>query len=187
MLPKMCLGTPLHTFYQQCRGIFHDCCSHDIDVHRWLIGEDPIEVYASGKAWFKEIEEMNDYDAVVLLLKFPSGVTTTIDLHRNAKYGYDQRIEVMGSNGMVEAHNHPKTSFVLSTEAGVKTDNISYSFTDRYPDAYKAEIVHFIELVRSKGRIPMRVTHQDVRKCGIIADACDKSAHEGIPIKISYD
>jgi myo-inositol 2-dehydrogenase/D-chiro-inositol 1-dehydrogenase len=178
---------PSFEFLKTSGGIFHDCCSHDIDVHRWLIGEDPIEVYASGHAWFPEIASFNDYDAVVLMLKFPSGITTTIDLHRNARYGYDQRIEVMGSKGMVEAHNKPKTSMVLSTDAGVVSDSISYSFTDRYPDAYKAEIVHFIEVVRSKGRVPLRVTHQDVRKCGIIADACDKSAHEGIPIKISYD
>jgi len=178
---------PSFEFLKTSGGIFHDCCSHDIDVHRWLVGEDPIEVYAVGKAWFPEIESFNDYDAVVVLLKFPSGITTTIDLHRNAHYGYDQRIEVMGSKGMVEAHNQPKTSMVLSTETGVTSDNISYSFTDRYPEAYKAEIVHFIDLVRGKGRLPLRVTHQDVRKCGIIADACDKSAHEGKPIAISYE
>lgn len=178
---------PSFEFLRTSGGVFHDCASHDIDVHRWLIGQDPIEVYASGTAWYPEIKEMNDYDAVVLIMKFPNGITTSIDLHRNSLYGYDQRIEVMGSKGMVEANNKPKTSVVLSTENGITSDTISHSFTDRYPDAYKGEIVHFVEIIRSNGSIPLRVTHKDVRNCSIICDACDESAHQGVPIKISYE
>lgn len=176
---------PSFEFLKTSGGIFHDCASHDIDVHRWLAGEDPIEVYASGYAHYPEIREMGDYDAVIIVLKFASGLMSTIDLHRNAKYGYDQRIEVMGSDGMVLANNTPRTSFVLANENGFLNDQIHHSFGQRYIDAYRDEILHFVALINNEVS-EMRVTHKDVRAVEIIANAASLSAKTGKPVKIEY-
>lgn len=152
---------PSFAFLRTSGGIFHDCASHDIDVHRWLMGCEPVEVFATGHAFYKEIAEMNDYDSVVILLKWPNGAISTIDLCRNATYGYDQRIEVLGEKGMVQAENKPQTTVVISNEAGIHHDVISHSFADRYPDAYKSEIQHFIQLVRDRTNweAKLRVKH----------------------------
>ncbi len=73
--------------------------SHDIDVCRWILGEDPVEVFAIASAFKKEIGEMHDWDTVLISLKYPSGAIASIDLSRKAAYGYDQRIEVLGDKG----------------------------------------------------------------------------------------
>src|SRR5689334_21705814 len=98
-------------------GIFHDCGSHDIELCRWILNEDPSEVYCVASAFRKEIAAIDDFDTVLVTLKFPSGALGSIDLSREAVYGYgnflfaqsvfvfqcnivDQRIEVHGSGGM---------------------------------------------------------------------------------------
>jgi myo-inositol 2-dehydrogenase/D-chiro-inositol 1-dehydrogenase len=62
--------------------------SHDIGVCRWIVGEDPTEVFAYASAFKKEIKEMDDWDTVLITLKFPSGALGSIDLSRKACYGY---------------------------------------------------------------------------------------------------
>eukprot|EP01122_Echinamoeba_exundans_P018033 TRINITY_DN9957_c1_g1_i1.p1 TRINITY_DN9957_c1_g1~~TRINITY_DN9957_c1_g1_i1.p1 ORF type:complete len:346 (+),score=109.82 TRINITY_DN9957_c1_g1_i1:352-1389(+) len=176
---------PNFEFLKTSGGIMHDCASHDIDVHRWLMGAEPVEVFCYGNAFIPEIKAMNDFDTVVITMKWPSGAISTIDLSRVSAYGYDQRIEVLGSKGMVEALNRPRTSFVLSNEKGFQSDPISWSFTDRYPDAYKGEVVHFIEILANPG-MAMRVNHADVRNTSIIADAAEESARTGKPVKVDY-
>lgn len=175
---------PSFEFLKTSGGIFHDCAIHDIDVHRWLSGEDPVEVFATGYAHYPEIASFGDYDAVVIVFKFPSGLISTVDLHRNALYGYDQRIEVMGSEGMVQADNTPRTSLVISNGKGLLRDQINHSFNDRYVDAYKNEVLHFVSIL--KGEDEVKVLHMDVRNGGIIANAAQESAKTGKPVVIDY-
>lgn len=79
---------PSFEFLKTSGGIFHDCASHDIDVHRWLMGTEPVEVFATATAFFPEVKAMDDFDCVVIVLKWPNGAMSTIDLCRNATYGY---------------------------------------------------------------------------------------------------
>lgn len=176
---------PSFDFLKTSGGIFHDCAIHDIDVHRWLSGENPSEVYVVGHAHYEEIASFGDFDAVIILFKYPSGLISTVDLHRNALYGYDQRIEVMGSLGMLQADNIPRTSLVVSTQQGVARDQVSHSFNDRYIDAYKNEVLHFISILKGEVKEP-RVVHMDVRTGGIIANAARESAKTGKPVTIDY-
>lgn len=74
-------------------GFYHDCAVHDIDLILWILGEKPISVFAQGHAFNDAIKAMNDVDQAAIVLKFPSGVLATIDLNREAVYGYDQRLE----------------------------------------------------------------------------------------------
>jgi len=164
-------------------GIFHDCGSHDIDLCRWILNEDPEEVYCVASAFRKEIAEIDDFDTVLVTLKFPSGALGSIDLSREAVYGYDQRIEVHGSNGMVQAHNKHPTSMVLSNKQGVKTDTNLHSFPQRYVEAYAIELNHFVDCVEGKA-VPI-LTHKDARMVSIIADAAEESARTGKAIKMA--
>ena len=75
-------------------GMYHDCAVHDIDAICWIIGEEPLNVYAHGYAHHPDISSINDYDTIAIVLTFPSGVIATIDLCRHSSYGYDQRLEV---------------------------------------------------------------------------------------------
>jgi len=168
-------------------GIFHDCGSHDIDLCRWILNEDPSEVYAMANAFRKEIAEINDYDTVLITLKYPSGALASIDLSREAVYGYDQRIEVLGSGGMVQAMNRQPTSMVLSNKQGVTIDPNCYSFPQRYEHAYAKELDHFADVVL--GKVAPKLTHDDARKVAIIADAAEESARTGkaVPMRGRYN
>jgi myo-inositol 2-dehydrogenase/D-chiro-inositol 1-dehydrogenase len=163
-------------------GIFHDCGSHDIDLCRWILNEDPDEVYCVASAFRKEIAEINDFDTVLITLKYPSGALGSIDLSREAVYGYDQRIEVHGSGGMVQAMNRQPTSMVLSTKQGVSIDPNCYSFPQRYEHAYAKELDHFADVVEGKA-VP-KLTHDDARKVAIIADAAEESCRTGKPVSM---
>ena len=106
------------------------------------MNEDPEEVFCVASAFRKEIAEIDDFDTVLITLKFPSGALGSIDLSREAVYGYgyilwidkiinntlDQRMEVHGSNGMVQSHNKQPTSVVLSNRNGISIDTNCYSF-----------------------------------------------------------
>jgi len=166
-------------------GIFHDCGSHDIDVTRWIFQEDPFEVFAVASAFNPAIKELNDFDTVLITLRFPSGGIANIDLSRKAAYGYDQRIEVLGDKGMVQAQNRQPTTVLHSTESGVNGDPFCYSFPQRYEHAYAMELDHFVDVM--EGKAEMRLSHGDARKVAIIADAAEESVRSGKKIVISYD
>jgi len=166
-------------------GIFHDCGSHDIDVCRWILNEDPYEVFAVASTFNPAIKELNDYDTVLITLKYPSGALANIDLSRKACYGYDQRIEVLGDKGMVQAENRQPTTVVHSTDIGRNTDTNCYSFPQRYEHAYALELSHFVEVMEGKA-VP-KLSHDDARKVAIIADAAEESARSGRKVVVSYD
>jgi len=168
-------------------GIFHDCGSHDIDLCRWILNEDPVEVYTMASVFRKEIADIDDFDTVLVTLKYPSGALASIDLSREAVYGYDQRIEVLGSGGMVQAENKQPTTVVVSNKQGISVDPNCYSFPQRYEHAYARELDHFADVVQGKA-IP-KLTHDDARKVAIIADAAEESARSGKPVSMKgrYD
>jgi len=163
-------------------GIFHDCGSHDIDLCRWILNEDPIEVFTMASVFHKEIAEINDFDTVLITLKFPSGALGSIDLSREAVYGYDQRIEVLGNGGMVQAENKQPTTMVLHNRQGISVDPNCYSFPQRYEHAYAKELDHFADIIH--GKATPKLTHEDARKVAIIADAAEESARTGKPVSM---
>jgi len=165
--------------------IFHDCCSHDLDIMRYMTGEDPVEVFAMGHAFNPNLKELEDWDTVNISLKFPSGVVGNIDASRFAAYGYDQRIEVFGDKGMVQANNQQPTSVVVSTVSGVTSDPYFYSFPQRYEKTYATELAHFVQVILKK--VEPILTHQDVRKVTILASACEESCQTGKPVRVQYN
>jgi len=175
---------PSVDYLKTSHGFFHDSGVHDIDVMCWMMGDFPIEVYASTHCYLPQIAEIQDVDTIVMMFKFKNGCMATIDLSRKCSYGYDQRVEVYGDKGMVQVNNKPTTSVVLSTQQGELHDNIMFSFPQRFADAYFAELDHFVEIV-TEGKTP-RVSHVDCRNSFIICETAMESAKLAKPVAIDY-
>ncbi len=147
-------GLPSMEFLKSSGGLFRDMMIHDFDMARWLLGEEPVQVFARGSCLVDSwVAEVGDIDTSVVILKTSSGALCQINNSRRAAYGYDQRIEVLGEKGMVRAENHRPTSVELATAEATSWDNPYPFFLERYEDAYRAEIDAFIDAV-TKGIVP---------------------------------
>src|SRR4051812_1759373 len=88
-------------------GQLRDQTVHFFDLARWIAQEEPQSVFATGSALTEpKLREYGDVDLSAVTLRFPSGALVQIDSARQIGYGYDERIEVLGSTGMVEARRH---------------------------------------------------------------------------------
>jgi len=165
-------------------GMFLDMTIHDFDMARYLSGSEVVEVFAAGGVMVDPgIGEAGDIDTAVITLKFANGAIGTIDNCRKAVYGYDQRVEVFGSKGMVAVANNTANSSVYSNEDGVVSEKPLYFFLERYMDSFIAEMADFIDAVRDDKPTP--VTALDGRKPVVIAMAANKSLKENRAVKIS--
>ena len=125
-------GLPELRFLATSGGLFLDFTIHDFDMARWLLGEDPVEVFAWGAVLVdpRVRTEGKDIDTAMLLLRTKSGKMCHINNTRRAVYGYDQRIEVFGSKGMLRAENLTPTSVERSGEQATCGDNPVAEFPD---------------------------------------------------------
>jgi len=160
-------------------GIFRDMMIHDLDMARFLLGEEPVSLTAAASCLVDpEIGEAGDFDTAVVTLKTASGKLCQISNSRRATYGYDQRIEVHGSLGMLRADNMLETTVELSNAAGMCKAPTQPFFLERYAAAYRAEMVHFVTALETcKAVMP---TGQDGLKAQILADAADAGARDGL-------
>ncbi|XP_070561824.1 myo-inositol 2-dehydrogenase-like [Ptychodera flava] len=164
-------------------GIFHDCIVHDLDMICWIVGETPSTVYAQAHCFNADIAAMDDVDTVAVVLKFPCGALGQIDISRHAVYGYDQRLEVFGSKGMLETSNTRPCEVSSHGNAGTKQDNIHASFEQRYDHSYKLELEHFLDVVTGV-ESRCEITRHDTMQASMLAEACEQSYRQGKPIKI---
>ena len=163
-------------------GIFHDCCVHDVDLICWIMGEAPHTVFCLANAFHSEIGELNDVDTVGVIMKFPSGAIGQIDLSRHSVYGYDQRVEVFGTNGMLTSDNSSALNVTHSHTAGSSLHPIKFSFPQRYAEAYNLELLHFINVIRKKESL--LVSKDDVLRSFNIVEAIEKSYQTGKPVTL---
>jgi myo-inositol 2-dehydrogenase/D-chiro-inositol 1-dehydrogenase len=179
------LAMPEKRFLKTSGGLFRDMMIHDFDMARWLLGEEPTEVYAAGSCLVDpSIHEFGDLDTAMVILKTKSGALCHINNSRRSVYGYDQRIEVFGEKGMLRAQNLTPTTLEYSTVAGVTTDNPHPSFPQRYQEAYRLEMEHFFVDVVKGGKAPL-ISGADGRQAIVIAEAAQESYRTGLPVKIS--
>jgi len=141
--------------YVRCSGgLFLDMMIHDFDMARFLIGDEVTELLATGNCQVDpEIGKCGDVDTAVVLLKFKNGALGTIDNSRRAVYGYDQRVEVFGSEGCAVAGNKIPTEVTLHNTESTLSDKPLYFFLERYEEAYLAEMKEFISCIR-ENRVP---------------------------------
>ena len=165
-------------------GIFRDMMIHDLDIARFLLGEEPVRLHAVGSSLVDpEIGKAGDYDTAAVTLTTASGKICQISNSRRATYGYDQRIEVHGSKGMLRAENMLETTVEIATEAGFRRAPAQHFFLERYEAAYRAEMQHFIQAVNT-GR-SMSPDIFDGLRAQILADAATLSAKEGKPVEVA--
>ncbi len=166
-------------------GIFHDCVVHDLDMVCQIVGEAPRRVASFASSFRPEIAALGDVDNATVSLEFPGGALATIDVNRACAFGYDQRIEVFGSLGMIEADNRATTTVVRSQAEGRFAAPIDHSFPTRYRDAYATELETFLACVRGDEACP--VTHAQARLNHRLADAAETSARSGTVVDVAAD
>jgi len=141
-------------------GLFRDMMIHDFDIARWILNETIDTVYATGSSLVDPaIADAGDIDTASVTLKTNSGRLAIITNSRRAVYGYDQRIEAFGSNGMLQAMNNTDTNLVFSGDSGVTTETPQHFFLERYADAYRLELTDFVDALK-KGTAPL-ADHND--------------------------
>ncbi len=164
-------------------GLFLDMTIHDFDMARYLIGAEVQEVFAVGGVMVDPaIGAAGDIDTAVVTLRFANGVLGTIDNSRQAVYGYDQRVEVFGAAGMVDAQNNTPNRAVLSDKDGIHGALPLHFFIERYTESYIAEMQAFIAAVQND--TPTPVGGADGRAPVVIGLAALKSLRERRPVRL---
>lgn len=175
-------AAPPPGFVPTSGGLFKDFTIHDLDMARWLLGEEPVEVYATASCLVDpEIGRQGDVDTARTVLKTASGRLCVISNTRRSGYGYDQRIEAFGSAGMLCAGNVADDTVHTLTEAGALSAPIRPGFATRYAAAYRAQLDHYAEV--AQGRVPSSVGYADGLAALALAEACGESARNGRAIR----
>lgn len=174
---------PPLSYIEHSGGIFADMMIHDIDMARFLLAEELVEVQAVGSVLVNpKIATVGDFDTVAATLKTATGKICQISCSRRASYGYDQRIEVHGSKGMLRATNIHQTTVEIANGNGFQSAPLVNFFLERYMPAYSAELEYFIDCIE-KG-VPPTPSGEDGLKAQIIAVALTKASSTGTTIKI---
>jgi len=177
-------GLPPLSYLKVSGGQFRDMTIHDFDMVRWLLGEEPVEVYAMASALVDPaVGRIGDCDSAMVLLRTKSGKMAHINNSRRASYGYDQRIEVHGSKGRLMAGNLAPTSVEKADADAVSQDKPLYFFLERYADAYRREMAAFLDCLTAKKKMPVGAF--DGRQALVLAEAALKSVKLGKPVKVS--
>ena len=174
---------PPIAFIERSGGIFRDMMVHDLDMARFLMGEDFTEVFATGSVLIDpEIGAAGDLDTATVTLKTASGRLAVITANRRATYGHDQRAEIHGSEGMIAIGDRRATSITLADKSGYHRDPLLPSFIDRYAEAYRREMTAFVGAVGSGG--PISPSGEDGLRALELADAALRSSETGKMIRL---
>jgi myo-inositol 2-dehydrogenase/D-chiro-inositol 1-dehydrogenase len=179
-------GPPPVSYIATSGGLYRDMMIHDFDMARFLLGEEPIEVSAYGSNLVDpEIGKAGDVDTALVIMRTASGKLAQISNSRRAAYGYDQRIEVHGSEGMARADNLLETSVEIAGKNGFARDPAQHFFLERYAQAYRLELASFIDAVTKK-KFPSP-SGRDGLQAQRLADAATKSKDTGRPVSVKAD
>ena len=174
---------PPMEYLRRSGGLFRDMMIHDLDMARFLAGEPIAEVGASGSSLVdKAIGHAGDIDTAAAVLRSVNGRLCVISNSRRAAYGYDQRIEVHGSEGMLSAGNPAATTVTRGDRAGFTTDPLNDFFMDRYAEAYRLEMAAFCAVVRG-GDVPYP-NGRDGLAALALADAASESLATGRTVRV---
>lgn len=174
---------PPVSYIKSSGGLFRDMMIHDLDMARFLLGEEPVSLYATGSALVDPaIGEAGDIDTAAVVLTTGSGKVCQISNSRRATYGYDQRIEVHGSAGMLRAANVLENTVEIATEQGFAAAPAQHFFLERYEAAYRAEMLAFVQGVTAG--TPMTPSIYDGLQAQVLADAATESYQTGLPVNL---
>jgi myo-inositol 2-dehydrogenase / D-chiro-inositol 1-dehydrogenase len=175
---------PPEEYIRTSGGIFMDMAIHDFDMARYLMGSEVTEVYTRAAVLVDPVfAKYGDWDTACTTLTFENGAFAVIDNSRKAVYGYDQRVEMFGSEGMVTVANNTPDTQILCDRAGIHTALPLHFFLERYAESYLLEMRAFIDAVVNQTPVP--ADGEDGLKSVIIALAAGVSARENRPVKLS--
>ena len=162
-------------------GLFKDMAIHDFDMARWLLGEEPAQVYAAGSCLVDPaIGELGDVDTARTVMTTASGRLCVISNSRRSGFGYDQRIEAYASAGMVRADNVTESTVQVWSEGGAAADRFQNFFLDRYAEAYRREMDHFADMLDGA---PALVGYADGVAALALAEAAAESMKTGATVR----
>ncbi len=178
-------GLPPRDYIATSGGIFRDMAIHDFDMARFLLGEEPVEVYAKATRIVNPglMAEFDDYDALMVIMQTASGKQCHINCCREASYGYDQRFEILGSKGMLLNDNlRPSTvRRYTATETEAQQPLLNF-FLQRYTDAYRNELDAFLKALTNN--TPMPTSPWDGRQALRLAEAAIESVQTGKTVAV---
>ena len=176
-------GPPPPAYIKSSGGMFLDMTVHDFDMARFLLGQEVVEVYAAaGVLVDPAIGQLGDIDSALVTLKFADGALAVIDNSRQAVYGYDQRVEILGSAGSISTGNIYPNSATISTATAIQRDLPLNFFMERYTESYVVEMQAFVDAVRSDTPVP--AAGGDARAATALALAAMQSYAENRPVKL---
>ncbi|MEL7462004.1 MAG: inositol 2-dehydrogenase [Pseudomonadota bacterium] len=165
-------------------GLFRDMMIHDFDMANFIMGEAPVSVSAVGSSLVDPaIGAAGDVDTAAVTLAFAGGQIAVIKNSRRAAYGYDQRVELLGSKGLLQAQNMPENLIVRSNADGVTGAKPVHFFLERYMAAYRAEWAAFVDAVTAS--TPYPVDLNDGVTALAMAEAATRSAQIGAPVDLA--
>lgn len=174
-------GLPPLEYLRTSGGLFLDMMIHDFDMARFLIDSEVEEVFTmAGIMHDPALEELGDVDTAVVMLRFANGVIATINNSRHAAYGYDQRVELLGSSGAISIDNNYPNAAIISDGHSIRRDLPLHFFLERYSESFLREMEAFIEAVLRDQPVP--VDEQDGRAPVVMALAARRSLDERRPI-----
>jgi myo-inositol 2-dehydrogenase/D-chiro-inositol 1-dehydrogenase len=176
-------GPPPLAYIRVSGGMFMDMTIHDFDMARFLIGDEVEEIYTAGAVMVDpEIGKAGDLDTALIVLRFRNGVIGTIDNSRKAVYGYDQRVEILGSDGKIDSENCYPYQATLSNGKCVYKDLPLNFFMERYTESFATELQSFTAAVLENRSTA--VTGMDGRIPVVMALAARKSYDEHRPVRL---
>ncbi|WP_210241947.1 inositol 2-dehydrogenase [Mesorhizobium sp. B2-4-12] len=177
---------PPRAYLEAAGGLFRDMTIHDFDLARFMLGEEPTEVFALANALIDPAlgKELDEVDSAMFILRTASGKQCHINNSRTAVYGYDQRVELIGSAGMLLSDNRkPHELRRFTSTAAEASQPYQFFFLERYQEAFMAEIDGFVDCVE-KGVVPL-ASFEDGRRALILAEAAYKSMKEARLVRVS--
>ena len=165
-------------------GIFYDTMIHDFDMVRWLLGDEPVEVFARTAVMLGAGENPHrDPDTAMVQLRMRNGTLVHVNSSFRAVYGYDQRIEAFGERGMLISRNQQPTALERFDAHGIRQDSLLRFFIERYAESYRCELDDFVRAVSEQR--PPSIGLDDGRRALAIADAAVASAKTGAPVALA--
>jgi myo-inositol 2-dehydrogenase/D-chiro-inositol 1-dehydrogenase len=176
-------AAPRLEFIPRSGGLFKDFTIHDFDTASWLIGEEFVELFATGSCLVDpEIEALGDIDTAKLILRSAGNILCVISNSRRTGYGYDQRVELFGSKGALRVDNVATTAVSRHGEEGTNGAPFPYSFAERYAEGYRAELSHFADVL--DGQTALATGPRDSLRALRLADAAEQSLKSGSPVNL---
>ena len=178
---------PSIKYLKQSGGIFRDMMIHDFDLLRFYLGKDEVKsIFASASNISdKKFKKIKDFELASCLINSKKGVQCIITNSRHCSFGYDQRVELFGSKGMLISGNKKQNETELHTKVSTSQQKpLLNFFIDRYKEAYKLQLNDLFRMI--KKNIKPLATFEDGRRALILANAAYKSIQNKKNINIKF-